>query len=620
MALSNKERAIIGKIREARWRCRWDLLYLCNKVLGYPKVSLKLNGLLLDRLQKFPMPAEQTEQMEEHDPYDEEAREWKGYRPLVRMEDLPGKRRFMCLDSRSFLKTTIMDIAHTVQWIINYPDVSVMIFQGSRDNAELILGELKQHFVSNPKFRQLFPEHCPPEDTKEFGKIDRFTTMARPVDAFRKEATVQCSSLGSQGAGLHFHVIKCSDVVNEQNYKSPSELMNTIDKFEMAENLLVSATLGWIDIDGTRYDFNDLYGKIIRDEKKRQSEEVWRDGQLTDVKYRPQPEKRLWSIYINCCFERTTSPKIPRLTYDYDDLEAPLKLDDEGQPLSRWPEEWPTKRLLDYKSTNPFLFASQRMNNPIGGIDGKPAFPVEKPFPKTVSTDVYRKIPIAYRELAIDTAETMHGRSSFTAMVVGAWDTYGRLYIEHITHGKFSGQEIIDRMFNLYITKRCTRLLMERVPFNMGLSTSIDREQELRNTRLNIELLIRTGGRMNMSKQDRIRGGLEAPYREGNVLFVYDPPTERPEGHHSQVGISHAAWSAVFQELRNFPADTMDILDCLNDLWVNREYTGRVLERAGYEDAAEEIRQAFHQMIFDPYAEMPQSMRSIHGDLVIGGL
>ena len=122
--------------RLLRWRCRTDLEFLAREILGYKDIDRSVHGPVLDVLQKFPYP-KNKEEFEEHDVWN--GKTWR-YRPLKDMQALPGDRRVLILDPRGHLKTTINAQSHTIQWILNYPDIAIAIFQSNLEKAELILG------------------------------------------------------------------------------------------------------------------------------------------------------------------------------------------------------------------------------------------------------------------------------------------------------------------------------------------------------------------------------------------------------------------------------------------------------------------------------------------------
>lgn len=316
-------------LRMARWKARTDLEYLAHDILGYKDVCKAVNGPVLDILQKFPLAPEAT--LFEHERFD---RGNVVYKPLTPMYNLPSGRRVLILDPRSFLKTTINAQSHTIQWILNYPGIALQIIQSNSQKAEDILREIKRHFQSNLKFRALFPDYCPQKKVFDWGTQAYCDIPNRGDNVEARQHTIMTGSIDKGSAGYHFDVMKFSDIVEPNNVKTPEQIRAVIDAFAMMENLLVRPD-GWIDVEGTRYDFSDLYGEIIKAEKERPLEE------------------REWRIHVRGVYKKDTSSigGAPE-RFTPDELDLPYARDEHGQKISWWPERW-TVQALERQRKNP---------------------------------------------------------------------------------------------------------------------------------------------------------------------------------------------------------------------------------------------------------------------------
>ena len=146
------------------------------------------------------------------------------------------KQRLLLVPRGGF-KSSI-DMADTVQWIICYPDVTIIILTGVLQLAKDFVGEIKGFFkleegtVENvnlfetkkaikPKtldddtpfmFQVLFAEHCISEDD---GKEAEFDTPASSVQG--TGATVWAASIDQNLSGWHAGIMKLDDVVTNEN-------------------------------------------------------------------------------------------------------------------------------------------------------------------------------------------------------------------------------------------------------------------------------------------------------------------------------------------------------------------------------------------------------------------
>lgn len=425
--------------------------------------------------------------------------------------------------------TTINAQAHTIQWIINYPDVTIQIIQSNTEKAELILGEIKSHFQKNPVFRELFPEHCPQKRVDDWGTKGQFISEARRIQ--RRESTVMTGAIDKGSAGLHFDVMKFSDIVEPSNVKTDEQIHSVKKTYYMMENLLVRPD-SWIDVEGTRYAYADLYGDLL--------------------------EKRKWLIHARSCYKRVDpDTKLSQTTFVPDTLKWPFEKDGDGKFISWWPDRFPYDLLEEKRNDDSFIFSTQQLNDP-SGDEKEQSFPVNEEYPKKITRKNFTEnVRVAYREIIIDTAETISVRSNFTVLTVIAVDSGGRVYVEDIRRGKFMPDQWIDILLQLLKTYKPTRVKIEETSYVRGLRPYLERIQAIKELYIPFEFVPTDNQR---SKPDKIRDTLQPYYKTGDLRFLEDL-TE---------------WPALTKELQQFPFGvTDDILDTLADHFRTRDWFGR---------------------------------------------
>ena len=540
------------ELRVARWKARTDIGWLCREILDYKDVSNNgygtahnLHAPLIDRLQKFPTPS-----LEEFDVNDVLSNGKWIYKPIKPMLDLEGNRRKLFLDSRSFLKTTVNCISHSIQWILNYPDISMLLLMGSGDRAVLVLDEIKNHFKYNDKFRKLFPEYVPHKNIEDFGTAQALTVPCRTT--LQKEPTIMTGSIEKGAASLHFHVIKFSDIVDENNIQGQG-LTNVLNKFDVSLNLLISP-MYWIDVEGTRYHFGDTYGKILEREDAR-------------VQKGKDPN---YDVFVRGCFIRDVPGGEKFLP---DERKMPFKRDDKGARVSRWPERFPTEKLEDEADNNLWMFSTQKLNSPAEGVDGATPFPVNKDFPKKITRKMYEQnVRVAYKEICIDLAETDNPRSNYTCITVGAVDSYGRLYVEEIHWGRWMADVVCDKLFAVAMRhyRNLRAIKIEKSNYLRGLMPTLQRTLDTKYRPRGIDFPIEEISRSGSTKKaDRIHKMIQPWYKNDWLRFVVD----MDEDDHQVIT---PAWTRLLKEFEEFPAcETDDILDTLADFLTDKEYFGR---------------------------------------------
>jgi len=171
----------------------------------------------------------------------------------------------LILYPRGSFKSTI-DVADTVQWILNFPEIRIMFLTAEKSLAVGFVDETKGHFIQKlyePSWMNIFfPEFCVSEDEMQKENMYEFTCpvwKARQVK--RKEPTVLALSIESSISGRHFDVIKPDDMVSNNNSESEEQCKKVIKNFYINKKTLMS--YGYLEFNGTRYADADLYGRLI---------------------------------------------------------------------------------------------------------------------------------------------------------------------------------------------------------------------------------------------------------------------------------------------------------------------------------------------------------------------
>lgn len=146
-------------VSEMRRLCQTNLWYLARHVIG--------NDWLSERV---------------HKPICEFFVQKNPDKPFGQQEDIHER---MLLMPRGTLKSTL-NVIDTVQWILTFRDIVIIILTAADDLATAFVDEVKNYFVceqddngkwENPTLLQaLFPEHCVTDKAKDKGVSGKFTT------------------------------------------------------------------------------------------------------------------------------------------------------------------------------------------------------------------------------------------------------------------------------------------------------------------------------------------------------------------------------------------------------------------------------------------------------------
>ena len=470
-----------------RQRCRTDLRYLCG-VLGYRDVG-KPHRAMIEHCQKFQGGTEPLNQVR--------IKDGAGYKPACSMWELQGKRHRLNLVTRGGLKTSILTQAHSIQWIINYPDVRILLVSAQLGRAKDFLKGIKDQFQKNEMFRWLFPEYCPKNTEsgkiEDFGNDEQFVVPCRRTVGI-KEPTCRVASADSSVAGGHYDVAKIDDLVEDQNTRTPMSIERTREFFGSLNPLMQDDPTngdlkGWIDLTGTIYHFSDLHQTIVSEESKR-----------------PQETKQ-WSILY-----------IPAAT-DYGTDKAQV-----------WWDRISLTKLKEIESNpalGPSVLYPQYLLKPLQDKNGL-----------ITSRDDIRWIPRAKLDelkprISWNVTIDLAGMGTSTGLDADneclnlhGWGTDGRCYFDRIKWGRLSPDQVIDSMFELWAYQpRIMFFKIEAEAHSRVLAPFLLKEMARRGIYLPVMEIKRDN---SQSKVHRIRG--TQPYwKNGAFVFADDIPADVKE-------------------------------------------------------------------------------------------
>jgi len=170
------------------------------------------------------------------------------------------------LHPRGNFKTTMFTVAGSIRLALLDPDITILIRTNTEDNAKEFVAEIKKHFISNQKFRTLFPEHAVTMRREE-GPAGKFTTPAR-TKPWLRAPTFQGSSVSQRLTSRHFIHIKFDDIVDEDNTATPELRFKTRQTYNRSLSLcdgLTKEGLPWHHLVGTRWHLDDAYHHEMAD-------------------------------------------------------------------------------------------------------------------------------------------------------------------------------------------------------------------------------------------------------------------------------------------------------------------------------------------------------------------
>jgi predicted phage terminase large subunit-like protein len=174
----------------------------------------------------------------------------------------PREKEAIILAPRGGTKSVI-DCADVVQWLLNCPDIRILILTGKQSLSLAFLSDVKAYFFKRDEtpatyFQALFPEYI-------LTGYDGYNAQPLQCPARRfhqKEPSVWTNSITASLSGWHCDVKKGDDIVDDENCNSQETRANINDKYDGTADLLDE--WGFADHIGTRYFPNDWYGMRLK--------------------------------------------------------------------------------------------------------------------------------------------------------------------------------------------------------------------------------------------------------------------------------------------------------------------------------------------------------------------
>jgi hypothetical protein len=325
------------------------------------------------------------------------------------------QHNLLLLFPRAFRKSTgaILDL---VQWILNFPDIILLICTSTKSLGKKRVKELREYFTikdyRNPTdFQAYFPDYCiPPDKGKKSGDVREFLCPMAHLGL--PNPTASFTSMESGTAGVRADVILFDDAVDELNYKKWEMRQAVREKFDATCELLVRP-FGFCIVIGTRYTDGskgdtpdgpepDLYGTIFKRQER--------------------SDKDDWRILCKAAWTRLEHA-----------IDKPIQELEEADVSLLWPDPLSPGSFAVLKqkcSDNEMWFRCQQLNEPVAETDD------EVPYINTFTIDNIRKVllppswiseVIGPTYLLGDLAKTARETSDYSALVTVRIEARGEI-------------------------------------------------------------------------------------------------------------------------------------------------------------------------------------------------
>ena len=177
------------------------------------------------------------------------------------LEDLNFMQRlYLCY--RTFYKTTIITKVHSLQLLLNFPNIHIVLAHNKQENSSDNLVSVKNYFLTTD-IRILYPSYIP--QTKEWGNMSGFSVACR-TDRGRSEENIEAVGVDTEITGRHYQIAKKNDLVTEKSVNTEEQIKKTLDWDERFNiGMFDDPQIKLQDYEGTRYHYGDLYSTKLND-------------------------------------------------------------------------------------------------------------------------------------------------------------------------------------------------------------------------------------------------------------------------------------------------------------------------------------------------------------------
>ena len=435
------------EIAHLRWLCKTDRMFLAT-LLGYDRFSTNLHGHLFKWLAHTA---------------------WEQFRLIL----LP----------RGHLKTTGITIVDSINAGLTVdpgtevpypyslgPEIRLLLAHeshGPPGGAIRFLYELSSHFLSNPRLMGLFPELVPSPRVQRMNLFE----LELPRQSHWSEPTYDTVGVGGRAQGRHYNFIKLDDLFGDKARDSKADRETTIEWFNNIQSCLIKLGKDHIDIIGTRYSMDDLYGHAMK-------------------LYGPKLLK-----YIRRVEERDSTGKL-RPIFEEEFPPETLSI------LRKSPKTW-IQYSNDPQADQPAFNSNWKRYFYFVGRDRLTAFLGKQ--------HVHHSIRDLDRVILVDPAI-----SKSPGIVVTGTDEKMRVFVLEAIERQLQPNEFVELLFKLVQRWSPRTVCIEKVVFSAVYKPWLEREMQFRNFRFHITDY---NPPKHKVKEERVKG-LAQYFSSGQIFFL----------------------------------------------------------------------------------------------------
>jgi predicted phage terminase large subunit-like protein len=385
---------------------------------------------------------------------------------LKRFLDTAGKRIHIELP-RGHLKSWIVTKGWAIQQLLKNPNLRILIVNATEDNAVKFMRTIEKYLADGGYLSQMFGRFESPVWNQNECVIRQRTAV---LDA----PTFMAAGLQKTLTSQHFDVIIADDLVEPDNVRTKEQRDKVYEFYLSLFDLLEPD--GRIVVIGTRYHQDDLYARILEENKLHGN----------------------WSTFIRSCYQP------------------------DGSVL--FPEKFTQGQLDDIKKKSYYHFSTQYLNDPIDPENAD----FKADWIKTYEPGTAHPGSLY---LTVDPALSLSRDADYSALVVAGMFANRTIRVVDFLRRRLVPGELVDAVFELVKKWRLHRVGIETFAFQKTLKYDLQRQQRERGLFFSIDELGKRHsghGEQILSKEARIRR-LQPYFEQGLIELRPDMSDLRDE-------------------------------------------------------------------------------------------
>lgn len=376
----------------------------------------------------------------------------------------------MILVPRHTLKSSFFTVGGTLQMIAANPNVRILIASATLQRAQNFLADIKDHIQNNESFIENYGDFYNPN-----GKWTETEIIVKGRDVGIRDPTVVATGVGANIVGSHFDHIWWDDLVDDQNIFTREQAKKVIEWWERTLSL-PDPKGGTGTLIGTRWSHYDLYQHILDSSIDM---DTYIRGAYNEDGSAYYPEMLNKTVLRR--IKKSQSPKVFSAFYLNDPVDTQTQL---------------VKR--DYLHTYPGICRAC----------GKTHHAPDQSKCTTFIT--------------CDPAVSSSTKADNSAIIVTDIDGEDNWWVRLANQGRWSVQELIDRLFVLNKEFNPAGMSIEVIGLGGAILQQIHEQENTRGIYLPLKDI---KSRAGQKKESRIRSTLQARF-ERNKVFIRNDMTD----------------------------------------------------------------------------------------------